>query len=63
MWRDPDKYPEIQDAKDCISICESELMSHMKELRKIVHRPALQYVTVSGIEVRRSAILRFTTDR
>ncbi|TXT09048.1 hypothetical protein VHUM_02522 [Vanrija humicola] len=50
LWTDPDKYPEIQDAKDCISICESELAQHLKEVRKVVKKPALNYVTVSGIE-------------
>ncbi|WVR03855.1 hypothetical protein IAU60_000852 [Kwoniella sp. DSM 27419] len=50
LWTDPDKYPTIQDAKDCISICESELEQHLKEIRRAVKRPALQYVTVAGIE-------------
>nr|XP_031862964.1 uncharacterized protein CI109_001439 [Kwoniella shandongensis]KAA5530036.1 hypothetical protein CI109_001439 [Kwoniella shandongensis] len=50
LWTDPDKYLDIQDAKDCISICESELQEHLKEIRRIVKRPALNYVTVSAIE-------------
>ena len=35
----------------CIAICESELDQHLKEIRKILKRPSLSYVTVSGIEV------------
>ncbi|WWC68667.1 uncharacterized protein I206_102599 [Kwoniella pini CBS 10737] len=50
LWTDPEKYPEIQDAKDCISICESELDQHLKEIRKLVKRPTMNYVTVAGIE-------------
>ena len=62
-WTDPDKYPAIKDAKDvstvvhgetdgqCISICDSELDQHLKEVRKIVKRPTLNYITVAGIEV------------
>lgn len=62
-WTNPDKYPAIQDAKDvgaaewvraelqCISICDSELDQHLKEVRKIVKRPTLNYITVAGIEV------------
>ncbi|WWD05762.1 hypothetical protein V865_003845 [Kwoniella europaea PYCC6329] len=50
LWNDPDKYPDIQDAKDCISICESELDQHLKEIRKLVKRPTMNYVTVAGIE-------------
>ncbi|WWC60269.1 uncharacterized protein I303_102837 [Kwoniella dejecticola CBS 10117] len=50
LWANPDKYPEIQDAKDCISICESELDQHLKEIRKLVKRPTMSFVTVAGIE-------------
>ncbi|WVQ64881.1 uncharacterized protein L199_003050 [Kwoniella botswanensis] len=50
LWNDPDKYPDIQDAKDCISSCESELDQHLKEIRKLVKRPTMNYVTVAGIE-------------
>ncbi|GFZ42602.1 MutS protein homolog 3 [Saitozyma sp. JCM 24511] len=50
LWTDPDKYPDVQDAKDCISICESELDQHLKEIRKTVKRPSMNYVAVAGIE-------------
>ncbi|RXK40429.1 DNA mismatch repair protein MSH3 [Tremella mesenterica] len=50
LWVDPDRYPDLQDAKDCISVCESELDQHLKDIRKILKRPTLNYVTVSGIE-------------
>ncbi|WVQ94763.1 hypothetical protein IAU59_001844 [Kwoniella sp. CBS 9459] len=50
LWAHPDKYSDIQDAKDCISICESELDHHLKDIRKTLKRPSLNYVTVAGIE-------------
>ncbi|WWC87833.1 uncharacterized protein L201_002726 [Kwoniella dendrophila CBS 6074] len=50
LWNDPDKYPDIQDAKDCINICESELDQHLKDIRKTLKRPTLNFVTVAGIE-------------
>ncbi|WVQ79017.1 hypothetical protein IAT38_001109 [Cryptococcus sp. DSM 104549] len=50
LFVDPDKYPDIQDIKDCISICEHELEEHLKEVRKVVKKPSLKYITVSGIE-------------
>ncbi|KAK8861547.1 hypothetical protein IAR55_002369 [Kwoniella newhampshirensis] len=50
LWVDPDKYSDIQDAKDCISICDSELEQHLKEIRRTVKRPAMNYITVAGIE-------------
>nr|ODO02407.1 DNA mismatch repair protein MSH3 [Cryptococcus depauperatus CBS 7855] len=52
LWTDLDKYPDIQDVKDasCINVCEMELDDHLQEVRKIIRRPALQYITVSGIE-------------
>ncbi|KAK4686072.1 DNA mismatch repair protein MSH3, partial [Tremellales sp. Uapishka_1] len=50
LWNDVDKYPTIQDAKDCIAICESELDAHLKEIRKLLKKPAQKYITVSGIE-------------
>ncbi|KLT38917.1 hypothetical protein CC85DRAFT_289044 [Cutaneotrichosporon oleaginosum] len=50
LWTDSNKYPDIQDAKDCIAVSESELDFHLKDVRKVVRRPALNYITVSGIE-------------
>ncbi|WVF67166.1 hypothetical protein IAT40_001912 [Kwoniella sp. CBS 6097] len=50
LWADPDRYSDIQDVKDCISICESELDQHLKDIRKTLKRPSLNYVTVAGIE-------------
>jgi len=35
----------------CISICESELNQHLTDLKKVLKRPRLEYVTVAGIEV------------
>ncbi|TYJ59150.1 hypothetical protein B9479_000139 [Cryptococcus floricola] len=55
LWSDPDRYPDIQDVKDaslvlCMSVCESELDGHLREIRKVIKRPDLKYVTVSNIE-------------
>ncbi|OXG15057.1 DNA mismatch repair protein MSH3 [Cryptococcus neoformans Ze90-1] len=50
LWADPDRFPDIQDVKDCISVCEMELNEHLMELRKILKKPTLKYITVSGIE-------------
>ncbi|WRT65670.1 uncharacterized protein IL334_002615 [Kwoniella shivajii] len=50
LWNDPDRFSDIQDAKDCISICESELDQHLKDVRRTLKRPTLSYVTVAGIE-------------
>lgn len=50
LWADPDRFPDIQDVKDCISVCEMELNEHLMELRKILKKPTLRYITVSGIE-------------
>ncbi|BEJ16126.1 hypothetical protein CspHIS471_0507310 [Cutaneotrichosporon sp. HIS471] len=50
LWVDVDKYPDVQEAKDCIALSESELDFHLKDVRKTVRRPALNYITVSGIE-------------
>lgn len=37
--------------KQCISVCEMELNEHLMELQKILKKPTLRYITVSGIEV------------
>ncbi|WVQ74512.1 hypothetical protein IAR50_004113 [Cryptococcus sp. DSM 104548] len=50
LWSDLDRYPGIQDVKDCMSVCESELDEHLREIRKVVKKPDLKYVTVSNIE-------------
>lgn len=34
----------------CIGLCESELDQQLKEIRKTLKRPSLQYVTVAGVE-------------
>ncbi|KIR32664.1 DNA mismatch repair protein MSH3 [Cryptococcus deuterogattii MMRL2647] len=50
LWADPERFPEIQDVKDCISVCEMELNEHLIEVRKMLKKPTLKYITVSGIE-------------
>lgn len=50
LWQDPDRYPAIQDAKDCIDVCTMELDQHLVQVKKALGRPHLKYVTVAGIE-------------
>ncbi|KAE8269056.1 hypothetical protein A4X09_0g3288 [Tilletia walkeri] len=56
LFTDPDMYPDVQDAKDNILVMESELREHLKEVRKQLKRPKLEYISVAGndflIEVR-----------
>ncbi|KZT60361.1 hypothetical protein CALCODRAFT_114887 [Calocera cornea HHB12733] len=50
LWLDPQKYPAIQDTKDCIATVEYELGEHLHDIRKTLKQPSAKYVTVSGIE-------------
>ena len=50
LWQDQDRYPTIQDAKDCIDVCTMELDQHLAQVKKTLGRPHLKYVTVAGIE-------------
>ncbi|CAD6950854.1 unnamed protein product [Tilletia caries] len=56
LFTDPDLYPDVQDAKDNILVMESELREHLKEVRKQLKRPKLEFISVAGndflIEVR-----------
>ncbi|PWN47643.1 hypothetical protein IE53DRAFT_238042 [Violaceomyces palustris] len=50
LFVDQDRYPKVQQAKDNIAIVEEELKQHLKELRKVLKRPSLEFVSVSGVE-------------
>ncbi len=50
LFADAERYPAIQTAKDNIAIVETELREHLRELRKTLHRPSLEYASVSGVE-------------
>ncbi len=50
IFVDREKFPEIQEAKECISLCEAELQEHLKDLRKTFKRPKMDYITVAGID-------------
>ncbi|KAJ9474845.1 DNA mismatch repair protein MSH3 [Pseudozyma hubeiensis] len=50
LFPDPDLYPDIQTSKDNIAILDTELRTHLRELRKLLHRPSLEYATVAGID-------------
>ncbi|KAL5529107.1 hypothetical protein ACEPAG_5081 [Sanghuangporus baumii] len=46
LWNDPDKYPQVDDMKMAIMAVESELVDHLKTIRKILKKPAAQYMSV-----------------
>lgn len=50
LFRDVEKYPAIQDRKDCIAMAQSELTEHLKAVRKKMRMPRLDYATVAGVE-------------
>ena len=50
LFPDPDLYPAIQAAKDNIAIIETELREHLREVRKILHRPSADFVSVAGVD-------------
>ncbi|TKY89492.1 hypothetical protein EX895_002023 [Sporisorium graminicola] len=50
LFPDPDLYPAIQTSKDNIAIVDTELREHLSEIRKLLHRPSLDYVSVAGID-------------
>lgn len=50
LFPDPDRYPSIQIAKDNIAIIETELREHLRSIRKELHRPSLEYVSVAGVD-------------
>ncbi|THH08198.1 hypothetical protein EW145_g2862 [Phellinidium pouzarii] len=50
LWVDPGKYPEVDDTKMAIMAIESELSDHLKTIRKILKKPAAQYITINQDE-------------
>ncbi|CDS01597.1 hypothetical protein [Sporisorium scitamineum] len=50
LFPDPDLYPAIQASKDNIAIVDTELREHLRDIRKLLHRPNLDYVSVAGID-------------
>ncbi|THH32975.1 hypothetical protein EUX98_g1202 [Antrodiella citrinella] len=58
MWTDPDKFPDLDGILASIQVVESELVDELKQIRKVVKKPALQYSTWNGedylIEIKRS---------
>ncbi|KAH9929644.1 muts domain V-domain-containing protein [Amylocystis lapponica] len=45
MWRDPDKYPEVDSLMMSIDVVESELEDELKNIRNVLKRPSLKYTT------------------
>ncbi len=50
LFVDPELFPSVQDVKDLLSINEQDFKEHLKEVRKQLKRPALQYVKVADKE-------------
>ncbi|KAJ1024845.1 hypothetical protein NDA16_002885 [Ustilago loliicola] len=50
LFPDPDLYPAIQGAKDNIAIIEGELREHLREVRRVLHRPSLEFSSVAGVD-------------
>ncbi|KAG0006436.1 Mismatch repair protein msh3 [Modicella reniformis] len=45
-----EKWPEIQEHRDNIAGTESDLLTHLEAIRKLLHEPRLEYSTVSGVD-------------
>ncbi|KAI0747682.1 muts domain V-domain-containing protein [Daedaleopsis nitida] len=50
MWRDVDKYPALDSFTASIQVVESELVDELREIRKMLKKPALKYTEWSGEE-------------
>ncbi|KAJ9099014.1 hypothetical protein QFC20_005771 [Naganishia adeliensis] len=50
LFTNPEKFPSIQDAKDCMAATQHELDEHLKAVRKQVKQNGLEYITVAGVE-------------
>ena len=57
LFVDSERFPKVQDVKDLLSINKQDFTDHLKELRKELKRPSLQYAKVADkeylIEVRK----------
>lgn len=66
LFKDPARYPAIQDMQAMLQADEEALNTHLMDLRRSLHRPALQYSQVSGIdhliEVRRAEAAHVPAD-
>ncbi|KAG8828576.1 Mismatch repair protein msh3 [Serendipita sp. 399] len=50
LWKDPGKYPEIEDAQQAIVSVDLQMQEHLKEVRKAIRRPGLNWVSVAGVD-------------
>lgn len=50
LYADVARYPAIQSWKDQIADDDAQLAAHLDEVRTLLRRPKLQYLSVSGIE-------------
>ncbi|KAG8825802.1 Mismatch repair protein msh3 [Serendipita sp. 401] len=51
LWKDPAKYPEIEDARMAILSVELHMKDHLAEVRKTIRRPGLNWASVAGVDV------------
>ncbi|KAI3610488.1 dna mismatch repair protein msh3 [Moniliophthora roreri] len=50
LWKDPQKYPSVEDAHDLLCVTEAELMDELKSIRKSLKLPKLEWTTVGTEE-------------
>lgn len=50
LYKDPARYPAIQDMQATLQADDEALQAHLLDLRRTLHRPALQYTQVSGVD-------------
>ncbi|EJD46059.1 hypothetical protein AURDEDRAFT_87246 [Auricularia subglabra TFB-10046 SS5] len=69
LWRNEDMYPAVDSRIFAITATESDLQDELKEIRKIVHMPALKYKEVTSaladeyvVEIEKSANIAVPED-
>ncbi|TBU29038.1 muts domain V-domain-containing protein [Dichomitus squalens] len=50
MWTNRDRFPALEELNTSIQIVETELMDELKNIRKVVQKPALKYTDWNGEE-------------
>ncbi|KAJ7470616.1 muts domain V-domain-containing protein [Mycena latifolia] len=50
MWKDPNKYPNVEDNKLAIQSVEAEIEQELPAIRKILKLPSLKWTSVLGAE-------------
>lgn len=50
LWASPEKYPEVEDIRFSIHSVDINMNDHLKEVRKVLRRPGLNWASVSGVD-------------